>query len=291
MIECIEAPISTTNRRFPLSNHDQALGKWPNAPLALVLAQIRFDPEIDTDYKKVSERLKASLGDRFPAIKAVRQMMFMLGGTPGPTAEAKANEGEIGRELRTDDDRSALRVQEGVMTFTTSLYKDSKHFLEEWRSMLEALCAGGGIKVQRLGLRYVDFIIPTQGKAPEDYFKDGFGHLTNVFGERAQTAFMSHEYPRGQEGAVRVQYGRGIAAPSLPPDLDGSVQPSPALLQKYIAQQPSAVLDIDRWRFDSRRLNAAEIAKEFADLRNDVCSAFDNIIAPEAKAEWSGQPA
>lgn len=274
-----------------MSNHDQALGKWPNAPLALVLAQIRFDPEIDTDYKKVSERLKASLGDRFPAIKAVRQMMFMLGGTPGPTAEAKANEGEIGRELRTDDDRSALRVQEGVMTFTTSLYKDSKHFLEEWRSMLEALCAGGGIKVQRLGLRYVDFIIPTQGNAPEDYFKDGFGHLTNVFGERAQTAFMSHEYPRGQEGAVRVQYGRGIAAPSLPPDLDGSVQPSPALLQKYIAQQPSAVLDIDRWRFDSRRLNAAEIAKEFADLRTDVCSAFDNIIAPEAKAEWSGQPA
>jgi uncharacterized protein (TIGR04255 family) len=289
MIEQVEVPFTRTNRRFPVSNHDQALGKWPNAPLALVLAQIRFDPEIDTDYKKVSERLKASLGDRFPAIKAVRQMMLMLGSTPRPTPEVKTNEGEIGRELRTDDDRSALRVQEGVMTFTTSLYKDSEHFLGEWRSMLEALCAGGGIKVQRLGLRYVDFIIPKQGKAPEDYFRDGFGHLTDVFGEPAQAAFMSHEYPRGQDGGVRVQYGRGIAAPSLPPDLDDSVQPSPALLQQYIPNEPSAVLDIDRWRFDSRRLNAAEIAKEFADLRNDVCSAFNNIITPEAKAEWSGQ--
>ena len=291
MIECIEPPIGPTSRRFLLSNHDQALGKWPNAPLALVLAQIRFDPEIDTDYKKIFERLKASLGDHFPAIKAVRQMMLMLGGTTSPTAEAEANEGEIGRELRTDDDRSALRIQDGVMTFTTSLYRDSKHFLEEWRSMLDALCAGGGIKVQRLGLRYVDFIIPTQGKAPEDYLKDGFGHLTDVFGERAQAAFMSHEYPRGQDGAVRVQYGRGIAAPSLPPDLDRSVKPPPALLRKYIPQQPSAVLDIDRWRIESRRLNAAEIAKEFADLLNDVCSAFNKIIAPEAMAEWSGQPA
>jgi uncharacterized protein (TIGR04255 family) len=274
-----------------LSNHDQALGKWPNAPLALVLAQIRFDPEIDTEYKKVAERLKASLGARFPAIKAVRQRFWVLGGANGAAGDAAANEGETGRELRTDDNRSSLRVQEGVMTYTTSLYKDSNSFLDEWRAMLEALCAGGGIKVQRLGLRYIDFIIPTQGKVPEDYFKDGFGHLTNVFGEPAQAAFMSHEYPRGQDGAVRVQYGRGIAPPSLPPDLDGSVQPSPALIQRYGAQQPSAVLDIDRWRFDSRRLNAAEIAMEFADLRSDVCNAFNNIIAPEAKSEWSGQPA
>lgn len=274
-----------------MSNHDQALGKWPNAPLALVLAQIRFDPEIDTDYKKVAERLKASLGARFPAIKAVRQRFWVLGGANGSAAEAAANEEETGREFRTDDDRSSLRVQEGVLTYTTSLYRDSNSFLDEWHAMLESLCAGGGIKVQRLGLRYIDFIIATQGKRPEDYFKDGFGHLTNVFGEPAQAAFMSHEYPRGQDGAVRVQYGRGIGPPSLPPDLDGSVQPSPALIQRYVSRQPSAVLDIDRWRFDSRRLNATEITSEFANLRSDVCSAFNNIITPEAKAEWSGQPA
>lgn len=274
-----------------MSNHDQALGKWPNAPLALVLAQVRFDPEIDTEYKKVAERLKAAFGNQFPAMKAVRQMTLMFGGAPGPVAEAKPNDGEVGRELRTDDDRSSLRVQEGVMTFTTSLYKDSGHFLAEWRLMLDALCGGSGVKVQRLGLRYVDFIIPKQGKEPEDYFKNGFGHLTDVFGERAQAAFMSHEYARGQDGAVRVQFGRGIAPPSLPPDLDGSVQPSPALLQKYDPQQPSAVLDIDRWSSYSRRLNSGEIAREFEDLREDVCQAFNNIIAPEAKAEWSGKPA
>lgn len=289
MIGCIRADFSPTNRRFPVSNHDQALGRWPNAPLALVLAQVRFDPEIDTDYKKVAERLKAALGNHFPAMKAVRQMTLVFGGAPGPAGEVKPNDEEVGRELRTDDDRSSLRVQEGVMTFTTSLYKDSGHFLAEWRSMLDALCAGGGVKVQRLGLRYIDFIIPKQGKAPEDYFKNGFGHLTEVFGERAQAAFMSHEYPRGQHGAVRVQFGRGIAPPSLPPDLDGSVQPSPELLQKYAPQQPSAVLDIDRWSLDSRRLRAGEIVREFEDLREDVCQAFNNIITPEAKAEWSGQ--
>ena len=127
--------------------------------------------------------------------------------------ESKPNESEVGRELRSDDNRCALRVQDGVMTYTTSLYEDSPHFLAEWRSMLDCLCAAGGVKVQRLGLRYVDFIIPTAGKVPEDYFKDGFGHLPHVFGEEiARTAFMSHKYPRGAEWGMRVQYWTGLCA-------------------------------------------------------------------------------
>lgn len=273
-----------------MSDNDHALGKWPNAPLALVLAQIRFDPEVDTDYREVAARLKAALGGRFPAMKAVRQVTLVFGNTPGPAMESTPYEGEVGRELRSDDDRSSVRVQDGVMTYTTSLYEDSQHFLAEWRSMLDCLCAAGGVKVQRLGLRYVDFIIPAAGKVPEDYFDDGFGCRTHAFGEIAQTAFMSHEYPRGADGAMRVQFGRGFAPPSLSPDLDGSVQVPPVLLRKY-TEGPSAVLDIDRWCIDSRRLPVAEIAHEFQRLRDEICTAFRSIITPEAKAEWSSRSA
>jgi hypothetical protein len=89
---------------------------------------------------------------------------------------------------------------------------------------------------------------------------------------------------------MRVQYGRGFASPSLPPDLDGSVLLPPALLEKY-TEGPSAVLDIDRWRIDSRRLQAGEIADAFQHLRDDICMAFSRIITPEAEAEWSGKQA
>lgn len=271
-----------------MSNQDQALGKWPNAPLALVLAQIRFDPEIDTEYKEVAARLKAALGESFPAMKAVRQKTLVFGSESVSESESRANEGEVGRELGSDDNRSALRVQNGVMTYTTSLYQDSPHFLAEWRSMLDCLCGAGGVKVQRLGLRYVDFIIPSAGKVPEDYFKDGFGLSTDVFGEAAQAAFISHEYSRGNDGAMRVQYGRGFAQPSLPPDLDGSVMLPPALLEKY-TEGPSAVLDIDRWHLDTRRLQSEEIAGGFQHLRDDIRMAFSRVITPEAETEWSGK--
>lgn len=275
-----------------MSNQDRALGRWPNAPLALVLAQIRFDPEVNTEYKEVADRLKAALGKQFPAMKTVRHVTFVIGNTPVPASESRENEGEVGRELRSDDNRSALRLQNGAMTYTTSLYEDSLHFLAEWRSMLDCLCASGAVKVQRLGLRYVDFIIPTDDKLPEDYFIDGFGHSTDAFGETAQTAFMSHEYYR-EDGAMRVQYGRGFAPPSLPPDLEGSVHVHPVLLGKYNKEQngPSAVLDIDRWRNDTRRLQSEGIAEEFQHLRDDICRAFTRIITPEAIAEWSGKQA
>lgn len=272
-----------------MSNHEKTLGKWPNAPLALVLAQIRFDPEVDTEYKEVAERLKATLGDQFPAMKSVRQVTLVLGSAPAQTRESKANDGEVGRDLRSDDNRSALRLQEGVMTYTTSLYEDSPHFLAEWRTMLECLCPTGGVMVQRLGLRYVDFIVPTAGKLPEDYFKDGFSHSTDVLGKIAEIAFMSHQYSK-DDGALRIQYGRGIAKPSLPPDLDGVVQLPPALLEKY-TEGASAVLDIDRWHIPSRRMKAEEIANEFQRLRDDICQTFSGIITPEAEAEWSGKHA
>lgn len=272
-----------------LINNEKALGKWPNAPLALVLAQVRFDPEIGTEYKEVAARLKDVLGERFPAMKPVRQVTQIFCNTSDQAMESRPNETEVGRELRSDDNRSALRIQDGVMTFTTSLYEDSEHFLADWCTMLECLCSQGAVKVLRLGLRYVDFIIPTTDKIPEDYFKNGFGHLPHVFEEAAQTVFMSHEYPRGANGAMRIQFGRGFAPPSLPPDLDRSVALPPVLLQKY-SRGPSAVLDIDSWSVDSRRLQAKDIASEFKLLRDDICKAFKRIITPEAEAEWSGQP-
>lgn len=269
-----------------VSNHERALGKWPNAPLALVLAQVRFDPEINTEYKDIAERLNAVLGERFPSIKAVRPVALVFNNTPSSVLDL--HEREVGRELRSDDSRSVLRIQDGAMTFTTSLYEDSTHFLAEWRSMLDCLCAAGGIKVQRLGLRYVDFIIPSSGREPESYFKDGFGRLPHIFDEMAQTAFTSHEYMRGTNGAMRIQFGRGFAPPSLPPDLDNSVMLPPALMKKY-TDGPSAVLDIDSWRIETRRLRAAEIANEFQSLRDDICEAFKRVITREAQAEWSGQ--
>lgn len=268
-----------------MSDQAPALGQWPNAPLALVLAQIRFDPEVPTEYPGLAKHIKAAMGDRFQAMKSVKQLSFELGdaGQNGVPAQAST---EVGFDLRRDDERSSLRIQEGAVTYTTSLYKDSPHFLSEWRSVLDILCREGGVKALRIGLRYVDFIIPSAGKFPEDYFDPGFARSPKILGDQAPVAFLRYDYPSANNGMMRVQYGRGIAPPDLPPDLEGSVQPPPSLLEKYNGGA-SAVLDIDHWRVLSDRLQANELAAEFQRLRDNISQAFQSIINDAAKGEWT----
>ncbi len=271
-----------------MADPDQALGQWPNAPLAIVLAQIRFDPEVGTEYPDAAERIKSSMGDLFQGMKTVRQVSFLMG-SADPEASPRREEIQVGLELRSDDDRRSLRIQEGVATYTTSLYKDSTHFLNEWRTMLGLLCPLGGLKVLRLGLRYVDFIIPSADKVPEDYFDDGFARSPQKLGDQAPAVFHRFDYEKPNDSLMRIQYGRGFATPDLPPDLEGSVVPPPVLTQKYI-DGPSAVLDIDHWRTFSNRMRVEELATEFQRLRNDISSAFKSIITKDAEAEWSGNP-
>lgn len=267
-----------------MSDQTAALGQWPNAPLALVLAQIRFDPEVGTEYPEVAKRIKAAMGDRFQAMKSVKQLSFLLGDAAQNGAPAK-NATEVGFDFRSDDNRSSLRIQEGVVTYTTSIYKDSPHFLAEWRSMLDIVCPEDGVKALRIGLRYVDFIIPSANKLPEDYFVPGFARSPDVLGGQAPAAFLRYDYPSANDLMMRVQYGRGFAPPDLPPDLDGSVGPPPALLAKY-SDGPSAVLDIDHWRVLSSRLQANELAAEFQRLRDQISMVFKSIINDAAKDEW-----
>lgn len=264
---------------------EQALGQWPNAPLALVLAQIRFDQEVATESLELSKRFKDALGDNFQVMKSIKQMAFMIGGA-GPGAMSPTEGRITGYDLRSDDNRRSLRLEDGVITYATSIYEDSPHFLAEWRSMMNILCHQGSVKVFRMGLRYVDFINPTGGKQPEEYFSDGFGRSPPALGDQAQAAFMSYDYIKGDGGQMRVQYGRGFSEPGLPPDLAGSVQLPQQLMEKY-QKGESAVLDIDNWRQMDERKTVDEIAADFQALRDDIAAVFRRIISDEAKIEWS----
>lgn len=264
---------------------EQALGQWPNAPLAMVLAQIRFDQEVATESQELSKRFKEAMGDKFQVMKSVKQIAFMIGGAG--QGVVPPTEGRVtGYDLRSDDNRRSLRLEEGVITYATSIYEDSPHFLAEWRSMMDILCHQGSVKVFRMGLRYVDFINPTGGKQPEEYFSDGFGRSPTILGGQAQAAFMSYDYMKSEGGQMRIQYGRGFSEPGLPPDLAGSVQLPQQLMKKYMKGE-SAVLDIDNWRQLVERKTVDEIAADFQALRDDIAAVFRRIISEAARIEWS----
>lgn len=263
-----------------------ALGQWPKAPLALVVAQVRFEPNAETEQTLLVGRIHETTGGVFPTTTEVRQFSFVVGegGMQAPTQEPVV----VALDLRSTDGSRSIRVQPGAITYSTSSYKDSRHFAKEWQQLLDALCASGEVRALRLGLRYVDFIIPTEGHVPEDYVT-GLGCSPAALGAQSPIAFVLYDFERDHGGRLRVQYGRGYGPPSLPPDLIDSVPPPAFLVAKYNSGL-SAVLDMDRWRPVSDMMSAAVIAGEFQVLREDMASAFHSIISPFARNEWQGEP-
>lgn len=265
-----------------MTTQSNALGQWPNAPLAIVLAQIRFEPGPATEYTTLADKIRLATGDEFPVTNKVQQFSFVVGdgGQPSGSPEASI----VAIDLRNDADRRSLRIQPGALTYSTSKYSDSGHFLSEWRKLLDILCHEGDVRVLRLGLRYVDFIIPTPGKVPEDYLV-GFGRSPEALGDQAPVAYSFYDYERANGGQLRIQYGRGFGPPVLPPDLMDSVPPPPFLVAKYSGGL-SAVLDMDRWRPAAEVMSVDRIAEEFQLLRDDLAETFHRIISPAAVTEW-----
>ncbi len=266
----------------------KALGQWPNAPLALVLAQVRFEPSAHTQWAVLEQKMRAATASEFPLVDKIQEFALVIGDGGNPVSKPEPS--VAGVDLRSSDGMRCVRLGSGVITYTTSVYEDSVCFAEEWRKILDILCAQGPVKAFRLGLRYVDFIIPAEGRVPEDYVAQGFGRSPDVLGEQSPVAFSLYEYARQEDGGrLRIQYGRGFGPPALPPDVSDTVPPPPFLVAKY-GSGLSAVLDIDRWRPLSAMVEAAEISSAFQALKYDVGNAFRCIISPLALTEWKGSP-
>jgi uncharacterized protein (TIGR04255 family) len=264
----------------------QALGTWSNAPLALVLAQVRFEPFPGMGPDDLLAAFHPAIAAEFPQASPIQQFAIFFGAAP--LDQPPPSPPVLGYDLISEDATRVVRLQPGVLTYTVTSYKGFQLFSAEWGQALSALCAIGAVKGLRLGLRYVDFIIPSDGRVPEDYVVAPIGASPPSLGEASPVAANLFEYPR-DIGQLRIQYGRGFGPPDYPPDLQGLVIPPSGLRARYSAGL-SAVLDMDRWvEFPPAEMPLNEFLQYFLKMHDDMSLAFRLIITPEAISEWGGK--
>lgn len=281
-IDCPSGVLTETTLNIDL----KAQGKWPNAPLALVLAQVRFNPTPGFELQELLARIRERSGAIYPHLSELQQVGVFIGGggVSPPTPHVNA-----GYDLRSDTFDCCIRLQAGALTYTTTAYHDFPTFNREWRALLDVLCEPGPVAAARLGVRYIDFVIPSKGHVPEDYFRCGISRSPDVLGEQAPIAFSLFDYPRDNDGHLRIQVGRGFGRPGLPADVGDLLEPPPFLLAKYRGGQ-SAVLDMDRWVPKNEQMAPVALEEAFAILRDDIATSFRRIISPLATDEWQQVP-
>lgn len=265
----------------------ERLGAWKNAPLAYVLAEVRTEQLSDLSHYR--PELAAALRSEFP-IQRNLVTARLIATSDG--ASTIATEQENAWEFATPDNQVALILRPHGFVLHATTYQDHTEFLGRFRRSLEIIAQRiPSVFVNRLGLRYIDFIIPQKGEVPEQYVDARLNpHLDIQRAKGASTAMSLAVYPM-PNGRLMLRYIRGLGQPQLPPELSTIALEKSSLMgvEGIAATQPTAILDIDRIREFVKRepLDPDSVRTEFQLMRDDVSQIFkETIITQHARNMW-----
>lgn len=272
-----------------------ALGQWPNAPLAYVLAQVRFEPFLEIE--KRIPALQSSLRDQYPRYLCTEQVVFQVLPQPEPQLPRVQPARLIRWEFGSVSNHAGVVVQQDSLVLRATEYETYATFDQRWRAVMRQVGEHiPSLFTNRIGLRYIDFILPNPGETPEHYMADrlrcdpepGLPYQKH----RGLTAAEYHL----ARGSLAVRYSRGTGQPILPPDLTPEppaslgLEPSAIMQRAVSADQSTAVLDIDRYMPLDMAYNAEVVGDLFVSLHRDIQVAFKALTTDHARAVWSGAP-
>lgn len=269
-----------------------SMGAWSNAPLAYVLAEVRT--ELIAELKDYFPAIASRLREQFPLQREITGMRLIA----SPVGITMDPSPATGWELSAPDRRVAIALRpNGLVLHATRYDQGSTEFLPLLEGAVSLFAeVVPAVFINRLGLRYIDFVIPKPGERPESYvakqLNPDFG--ISVRPEDFSTMIVS-VYPR-ELGQMTLRYQRGKGQPQLPPDVGGfDLAPSPIMggadgKSNVPDDQSTAMIDTDRMiSFEPvERLDAGRVMGLFRTMHGDISNFFkDNVITPHARKVWN----
>ncbi len=265
-----------------------SLGAWSNAPLVYALAEVRT--EHVADIKNYQPIVAGKLRDEYPVQRMMQTARLIATGAQLLVEGSQ----ESAWEFAAPDNQSAVIVRPNGLILHATAYRDSRDFLDRLHQIVSifAECVPS-VFVQRAGLRFVDYVLPQEGEAPESYVRKELNpDLELATQPHGVTSTSLAVYRMENEIVLSLRYVRGRGKPELPPDL-GMLSLSPGkLMQRSVsAVTETAVLDIDCNRVYSpvERLDPDSVRKQFAAIYEVSFNAFTSAITKHAIKIWGAK--
>lgn len=268
------------------SDPTRGRGQWASAPVVFVLAQVRFLPSSAANPEKLRDAITTRLGARFPTVSQISSpaIEINLDSEPGVQRPASA----VGYDLVNENVDAMVRVRQDSLTYAVTSYVHSSHFRDHWLQVAAALSDVHVTAVTRAGLRYVDFLLPSEGRLPEEYVKApwnlaGMPVLPGALdAPDLHVSLLDLRYPVGR---MRLQFMRGFGVPTLPMDLQGMLTPRLESSKGHLTV--CGVIDTDRWIDGEHPSDVATLNQLFTQMHTEVSDAFRAMISPLANREWN----
>lgn len=256
-----------------------------NAPLFFTIAQVRFNPILNLEdfLPQLQEKLRKA---GYPDYKAMQRFVLTLSATTGKE-EASATESRFNTySFANMEGTAGFVLSPESLSFQTTRYETIVHFGTE---LFKGLAIVHDIVelsyYERLGLRYLDAVLPRPGEELSQYL------APEVMGLSDKLPGLRHSYMESMaehEGGrvisrIIIQHSKVV----LPPDLTSvSLKIEPRFTEPEMRH---AIIDNDAF-FDGREaFDIERLHSRLKALRALIDIPFTAIIQPHAKTVWEGK--
>jgi uncharacterized protein (TIGR04255 family) len=255
-----------------------ALGTWRKPPLAYVVAELVISPyySMANAIPGIQDKLRSS----YP--RTVEAQEIVIDGNK-PSAQP------IWR-LLSEDQKHGVQLGTRAISLHATSYLHSGDFMSRWAEVLDAISeAKLGAFVERAGLRYVDLIVPSEGRTPADYLVERLQGITPD-GAIATGSMWAAGYVF--DGCV-VNLRAAAPTPKgllLPPDFNALPLHKPKSMLdaegRVKEDRPIGFIDTDCVKDVQLVFSAADLVGVYTGMQKLTSRTFKAVLSTVAQGEW-----
>jgi len=265
----------------------KALGRWPNAPLAYLIAEIKF--QRTQDFDSTLPQLVEALADDFPLEESSQTFEAVLEpGQQQPTFEPL-------RDLKNFASSMGVRISKSGMALHCTDYAGwTGAFEDTWAEVVKKAATFLKPRVLlRSSLRYIDLLVPEDKESPDVMLMPGLRPWSPegaVLGEFEQGNMVTR-FKTGAYATTLVVLSRVKGQIVLPPTVAAmplvlSLPQQKAMMFQAKTGLPFGILDSDVVHELATPFDVNQIKEQFAELHRLTSTAFLAATTPEAQRAW-----
>jgi uncharacterized protein (TIGR04255 family) len=257
--------------------------KMSNAPVYFTVAQVRFNPILNLDefLPNIQDKMRTS---GFPDFKQeiIQRIGIPFGANePGQSAALAARYNVFGDMVGT----TGFVLDNNALTLQTTAY-------ETFESFSKLLLTGLGIVhkaielnfIERVGLRYLDAVLPKENESVSDYLTpEVMGLSQKLTGQTLRAVSETVTTNRVGKLISRVIIQNGHVG--LPPEMAAL---APRIDPRFTALEGwYAIIDTDAFREQREAFNLEKLETTLVTLHEEIEKSFNATVTPHALATWA----
>ncbi|TAN25836.1 MAG: TIGR04255 family protein [Castellaniella sp.] len=260
-----------------------------NAPVYYALAQAHFNP-VAAMAKYVDQIQDQLRREGYPLFEP-QQLMQLIVPSPGQAQPQNPQIEQTTSWLMTRSDRAAgFILGPSTITYHTTHYQTHNEFIPE---LLRGVAAVHKVvsldHISRLGLRYLDAILPRAGETTEQYLVGGL-HGIDFNAPRqhamAESVYTTDIHPLVPKGVLVVRVYRVVAPLGFPPDM---LPTGLVVAPQFASTEPCehAIIDMDHYVQGRMPVETSKLNEQLLSLHATIKSAFGATTTDHARGVWA----